>query len=1064
MFRKYSEYGIALLGASILIVGMVCDFLTDNSFLGIVESDNLESICLALIQIEATMTAVLIAVIALLSSFSTKSYQGISLISFVLDYNPKIFNFKSVLIVEILLLITVVIGQILHRYNLIFASCTVSVLLIIVITIVVYYALANANEIYSKIAKTMEDRIIKKEFNYENFIFDWEREIISNQSHDQYDKYINSLKLFLKNINNYNFDNNQQIIKKILNEIAEFQLKMDNIIIKKRGVKFVFDVYKGKFGYVNTPSEDKQNICKKSRNDKIINVFEDEVWKYWWDSLYSFDCDYIEKNCNFMELFSLIFYNDILTSNPKDIIKDSTALNLEINIYKETSLDLIYSISSKLGDLLSKQIKRSSAIDINFWTQMLQPSGSVIDEYLNTNAYHEDINNLTDIKIINNQFQTRSKKISQSYKYSEHEQEFYITILKNLKEQESQYINFISLVNFYVLKGYILSGNINLIEIIFFSKNNLFNKIFNDIKQNKHHVTNDSIELEFLLALCFVLYLNFSKDLNNSKNPFIKEIKGKILNLLLNSKDIIKEHLNIIIKDYDFVNKINKTFKQTFVIHSRNHTPCEFVSFDRNELYLFSEAFYIYFIYSSPIDNMSSFNRLIAEHQVLSTDNISFYGANNAPDEIKTGAAKILDLFASDEDKKRVESISRRIESVFLFLKNRNNSAYGNSLNPVITNDDLDDMLLYNICYNKLNSLLIDYQFSESDNPFRKIIYYWQDHEYNQRNLCLTFPIYFSNKVTSLKGAFLELEEFEEVNLVISSNVTDMSDMFWGAKNIRKIGQKYDTSKIKSMRSMFQGAKYFNQPINDWNTSEVTDMSYMFHRARTFNQPIGNWNTSKVTNMSGMFGGAVSFNQHIGNWNTSNVINMQGMFGRGNSLCLDSESQLQGMSELQDGPISFNQPISNWDTSKVTDMSDMFSGATSFNQPIGNWNTSIVTDMSDMFNKATSFNQPIGNWDTSKVTDMSDMFSDATSFNQPIGNWDTSKVTDMGGMFKSATSFNQPIGNWDTSKVTDMGFMFYDAKSFNQSIGNWDTSKVTDMRKMFDGATSYSYPKPRGAR
>ncbi|MBQ3945351.1 MAG: BspA family leucine-rich repeat surface protein, partial [Alphaproteobacteria bacterium] len=45
-----------------------------------------------------------------------------------------------------------------------------------------------------------------------------------------------------------------------------------------------------------------------------------------------------------------------------------------------------------------------------------------------------------------------------------------------------------------------------------------------------------------------------------------------------------------------------------------------------------------------------------------------------------------------------------------------------------------------------------------------------------------------------------------------------------------------------------------------------------------------------------------------------------------------------------------------------------------------------------------------------------------------------------------------------------MHWMFYDAKSFNQPIGNWDTSNVKNIYNMFGGASSYSYPKPKGAK
>ena len=41
--------------------------------------------------------------------------------------------------------------------------------------------------------------------------------------------------------------------------------------------------------------------------------------------------------------------------------------------------------------------------------------------------------------------------------------------------------------------------------------------------------------------------------------------------------------------------------------------------------------------------------------------------------------------------------------------------------------------------------------------------------------------------------------------------------------------------------------------ISLWNTSNVTDMSNMFYCATNFNQDIGNWDTSNVTSMRYMF-------------------------------------------------------------------------------------------------------------------------------------------------------------------------------------------------------------------
>jgi surface protein len=67
-------------------------------------------------------------------------------------------------------------------------------------------------------------------------------------------------------------------------------------------------------------------------------------------------------------------------------------------------------------------------------------------------------------------------------------------------------------------------------------------------------------------------------------------------------------------------------------------------------------------------------------------------------------------------------------------------------------------------------------------------------------------------------------------------------------------------------------------PIEGWDVSSVTDMSNLFYCAREFNGDIGLWNTGNVTNMNNMFHGAVRFNRDISGWNVGNVRDMGLMF------------------------------------------------------------------------------------------------------------------------------------------------------------------------------------------
>ena len=266
--------------------------------------------------------------------------------------------------------------------------------------------------------------------------------------------------------------------------------------------------------------------------------------------------------------------------------------------------------------------------------------------------------------------------------------------------------------------------------------------------------------------------------------------------------------------------------------------------------------------------------------------------------------------------------------------------------NPVLNSpDDITDELINKICSNDLDSLTINYEFTKDLKAYENFNYNEFDKERKRINPFwiannktkikrIEFEIIFGSNVNSLSCAFLKFEKLEYVNIIDTSNITNMSGMFCGASS-------------------------FNQPIGNWDTSKVSDMSVMFCQVSSFNQPIDNWDTSKVTNMSAMFYGARTFNQPIGNWDTSKVTNMSGMFYEATA---------------------FNQPIGNWDTSKVTNMSGMFCKAKAFNQPIANWNTSKVTIMNFMFYDAENFNQLINDWDISKVTDMIGMFYGASKF------------------------------------------------------------------------------------
>jgi surface protein len=305
----------------------------------------------------------------------------------------------------------------------------------------------------------------------------------------------------------------------------------------------------------------------------------------------------------------------------------------------------------------------------------------------------------------------------------------------------------------------------------------------------------------------------------------------------------------------------------------------------------------------------------------------------------------------------------------------------------------------------------------------------------------LEIPTQLPPSVTSLYRCFYTTSSSNYFNLNISSwntsNVTNMSEMFYGNKLFNININSWDVSNVTNMSGMFRNADAFNQSLNSWNVGNVTDMSQMFSENEIYNQSLSNWNVANVTNMSAMFRLNTAFNQDINNWNVSKVTNISQMF---------SDTTV------------FNSPLNNWNLSSVTVMNAIFLRTQAFNQPLSNWNVSKVTNMTSVFAEALVFNQNINNWDVSNVTTMQSMFSNTGAFNQSLSNWNVSKVTSMQSMFSTSQAFNQNISNWNVSSVTDMAFMFAFSKEFNQPIESWNVSNVTNMDSVFLGAAKFNQP------
>ena len=240
-------------------------------------------------------------------------------------------------------------------------------------------------------------------------------------------------------------------------------------------------------------------------------------------------------------------------------------------------------------------------------------------------------------------------------------------------------------------------------------------------------------------------------------------------------------------------------------------------------------------------------------------------------------------------------------------------------------------------------------------------------------NSKLTKKIVFEGKVianpdSSSLFAQMDVNEIENLSYLDTSNVTDMSKMF------------YYTFYLKSL------------DLSNFDTSNVTDMSQMFYYARGLESlDVSSFNTSSVTDMSTMFCGINVTSLDVSNFDTSNVTDMSSMF-----------SSLSSVASLD---------ISTFDTSNVTDMGSMFASMSVETINVSTLDTSNVTNMDYMFGWMRQLKTlDISNFDTSKVTSMSEIFTYDSQLSQLTLGKNFNFVGD--GRLPEIGSYNGYTGKW----------------------------------------------------
>ena len=282
------------------------------------------------------------------------------------------------------------------------------------------------------------------------------------------------------------------------------------------------------------------------------------------------------------------------------------------------------------------------------------------------------------------------------------------------------------------------------------------------------------------------------------------------------------------------------------------------------------------------------------------------------------------------------------------------------------------------------------------------------------------------------------LREIENIDYLNTSEVTDMTFMFYGCSSLETLDVSgFDTHNVTSMSSMFNSCGLLTSlDVSGFQTGNVTDMFGMFADCISLSSlDVSHFDTRNVTDMSFMFWGCQNVEAlDVRGFDTRNVTNMQGLF----ASCL----------------LLSSLDVSGFNTDKVTDMGWMFLVCSSLSTiDVSGFNTDNVTNMSGMFSYCSNVSTiDVSRFNTSKVEGMHTVFEGCSSLTSvAVSGFDTRNATDMHGMFSGCTSLTSlDVSRFDTRNVTDMHGMFSGCPLLTTlDVSRFRTDNVTDMNSMF---------------
>ena len=270
-----------------IVVGLWWQF-SSNTICGKIDNN----FAMVILQIQATVDTLTIAIIALISGSVSDSNMGIAFSDYYLNIRPLIFKQKKIIVSSILLLVINIGLYIVGWYCLILWVLAVTVVLILM-SVNEIYLIFNGKRLAEKEIKDFINYVLAKKYDYRKkyvicteLVNDW-KNVISSQSKEDYETYkavfFNGMTALL----NYGTQESLLGIKEVCQKAEYCFLNSENSIVRENGIELLEEIYGRIWKYI---LDNKEKINYK----EPFNLF-DEIDVYVVDAINEMPPEKVQK-------------------------------------------------------------------------------------------------------------------------------------------------------------------------------------------------------------------------------------------------------------------------------------------------------------------------------------------------------------------------------------------------------------------------------------------------------------------------------------------------------------------------------------------------------------------------------------------------------------------------------------------------------------------------------------------------------------------------------------------------------------------------------------------------